>query len=138
MAIGLFSNAKPASTTEEHIIPQGILEIQLKLPPTGMLANFHAALYGFDQFCLVGGKKKEEKEDMRMRRTGTSQQGILMELLEHSTHESWDVKRGTLELHAREGEFKSICFPLCDFHTSVPGRLRFGPQGWNGRLQIST
>ncbi|XP_066410498.1 dynein axonemal heavy chain 11-like isoform X4 [Molothrus aeneus] len=118
MAIGLFSNAKPASTTEEHIIPQGILEIQLKLPPTGMLANFHAALYGFDQFCLVGGKKKEEKEDMRMRRTGTSQ--------------------GTLELHAREGEFKSICFPLCDFHTSVPGRLRFGPQGWNGRLQIST
>ncbi|XP_077032048.1 uncharacterized protein LOC129117810 isoform X1 [Agelaius phoeniceus] len=73
MAIGFFSNAKPAPTTEEHVIPQGIREIQLKLPPTRMLANFHAALYGFDQFCLMGGKKKEEKEDMRMWRTGTSQ-----------------------------------------------------------------
>ncbi|XP_064559247.1 dynein axonemal heavy chain 11-like [Zonotrichia leucophrys gambelii] len=83
-------SAKPAPTTEKYIIPQGTLENSTEMtgePPTRMLANLHAALHGFDQFCLVGGKKKEEKEDMRMCRTGMSQQGILMELLEYSTHE---------------------------------------------------
>ncbi|XP_077032064.1 uncharacterized protein LOC129117810 isoform X2 [Agelaius phoeniceus] len=63
MAIGFFSNAKPAPTTEEHVIPQGIREIQLKLPPTRMLANFHAALYGFDQCkVLLDGWKEEGGE----------------------------------------------------------------------------
>ncbi|RMC05104.1 hypothetical protein DUI87_18286 [Hirundo rustica rustica] len=69
-------SAKPAPTIEEQIIPQGILGNSIKItgePPTRMLANFHAALYGFDRvkckFCLVRGKK-EEKEDMRMWRAG--------------------------------------------------------------------
>ncbi|KAG8573239.1 hypothetical protein GDO81_012334 [Engystomops pustulosus] len=86
----IFISAEPASTAEEHIIPQGILENSIKItnePPTGMLANLHAALYNFDQ--------------------------------------------DTLEMCAREHEFKSILFSLCYFHASVAGRLKFGPQGWN-------
>ncbi|KAM9308794.1 LOW QUALITY PROTEIN: dynein axonemal heavy chain 11 [Gastrophryne carolinensis] len=86
----IFISAEPASTPEEHIIPQGILENSIKItnePPTGMLANLHAALYNFDQ--------------------------------------------DTLEMCAREHEFKSILFSLCYFHASVAGRLKFGPQGWN-------
>ncbi|KAM7035952.1 LOW QUALITY PROTEIN: dynein axonemal heavy chain 11 [Passerculus sandwichensis] len=90
----VFISAKPAPTTKKYIIPQGALENSIEMtgePPTRMLANFHAALHGFDQ--------------------------------------------GTSDLHAREGKFKSICFPLCNFHTSVPGRLKFGPWGWNGSLE---
>ncbi|KAL2307460.1 hypothetical protein Nmel_000426 [Mimus melanotis] len=60
----VFISAKPAPTTEEHTIPQGILENSIKItgePPTRMLANFHAALYGSDQikvsyfffFCML-------------------------------------------------------------------------------------
>lgn len=47
----VFISAKPAPTTEKHIIPQGILENSIKItgePPTRMLPNFHAALNGFD------------------------------------------------------------------------------------------
>ncbi|XP_053322781.1 dynein axonemal heavy chain 11 [Spea bombifrons] len=86
----VFISAEPASTPEEHIIPQGILENSIKItnePPTGMLANLHGALYNFDQ--------------------------------------------DTLEMCAREHEFKSILFSLCYFHACVAGRLKFGPQGWN-------
>ncbi|KAM6104169.1 LOW QUALITY PROTEIN: dynein axonemal heavy chain 11 [Theristicus caerulescens] len=43
----------------------------------------------------------------------------------------------TLELCTREGEFKSILFSLCCFHPCVAGRLKFGPQGWNGRYSFS-
>lgn len=45
-------SAEPAPTPREHIIPQGLLENSIKItnePPTGMLANLHAALYNFDQ-----------------------------------------------------------------------------------------
>ncbi|XP_075070448.1 dynein axonemal heavy chain 11 [Mixophyes fleayi] len=86
----IFISAEPASTPEEHIIPQGILQNSIKItnePPSGMLANLHAALYNFDQ--------------------------------------------DTLEMCAREHEFKSILFSLCYFHACVAGRLKFGPQGWN-------
>ncbi|XP_042331037.1 dynein axonemal heavy chain 11-like isoform X2 [Sceloporus undulatus] len=92
----VFISAEPAPTPEEHIIPQGILENSIKIinePPTGMLANLHAALYNFDQ--------------------------------------------DTLELSAREQEFKSIFFSLCYFHTCVCGRLKFGPQGWNRRYPFN-
>ncbi|KAM4689042.1 dynein axonemal heavy chain 11 [Discoglossus pictus] len=86
----IFISAEPASTPEEHIIPQGILENSIKItnePPTGMLANLHSALDNFDQ--------------------------------------------DTLDMCAREHEFKSILFSLCYFHACVAGRLKFGPQGWN-------
>uniref|UniRef100_A0A8D2LWB0 Dynein axonemal heavy chain 11 n=1 Tax=Varanus komodoensis TaxID=61221 RepID=A0A8D2LWB0_VARKO len=92
----VFISAEPAPTPEEHIIPQGILENSIKIinePPTGMLANLHAALCNFDQ--------------------------------------------DTLELCAREQEFKSIFFSLCYFHTCVAGRLKFGPQGWNRRYPFN-
>lgn len=45
-------SAEQAATPQEHIIPQGILENSIKItnePPTGMLANLHAALDNFDQ-----------------------------------------------------------------------------------------
>uniref|UniRef100_A0A8D0L4V2 Dynein axonemal heavy chain 11 n=1 Tax=Sphenodon punctatus TaxID=8508 RepID=A0A8D0L4V2_SPHPU len=93
----VFISVEPAPTPEEHIIPQGILENSIKItnePPTGMLANLHAALYNFDQ--------------------------------------------DTLELSAREQEFKSILFSLCYFHTCVAGRLKFGSQGWNRRYPFNT
>lgn len=48
----VFMSAEPSPTPQEHIIPQGILENSIKItnePPTGMLANLHAALDNFDQ-----------------------------------------------------------------------------------------
>uniref|UniRef100_UPI00398F1A35 dynein axonemal heavy chain 11 n=1 Tax=Pristiophorus japonicus TaxID=55135 RepID=UPI00398F1A35 len=51
----VFMSAESAPTSEEHIIPQGILENSVKItnePPTGMLANLHAALDNFDQDTL--------------------------------------------------------------------------------------
>uniref|UniRef100_A0A8C8VJF2 Dynein axonemal heavy chain 11 n=1 Tax=Pelusios castaneus TaxID=367368 RepID=A0A8C8VJF2_9SAUR len=51
----VFISAEPAATPEEHIIPQGILENSIKItnePPTGVVANLHAALYNFDQDTL--------------------------------------------------------------------------------------
>uniref|UniRef100_A0A2K6TF76 Dynein axonemal heavy chain 11 n=1 Tax=Saimiri boliviensis boliviensis TaxID=39432 RepID=A0A2K6TF76_SAIBB len=48
----VFMSAEPAPSPDEHIIPQGLLENSIKItnePPTGMLANLHAALYNFDQ-----------------------------------------------------------------------------------------
>ncbi|MGH0142545.1 UNVERIFIED_CONTAM: hypothetical protein FKN15_019724 [Acipenser sinensis] len=48
----VFISAEPAATPDEQSIPQGILENSIKItnePPTGMLANLHAALYNFDQ-----------------------------------------------------------------------------------------
>ncbi|XP_031759446.1 dynein heavy chain 11, axonemal [Xenopus tropicalis] len=93
----IFISAEPAPSPEEHIIPQGILENSIKItnePPTGMLANLHAALDNFDQ--------------------------------------------DTLEMCAREQEFKCILFSLCYFHACVAGRLKFGPQGWNRRYPFNS
>ncbi|XP_070583565.1 dynein axonemal heavy chain 11 isoform X3 [Erythrolamprus reginae] len=59
----LFISAEPAPTPEEHVIPQGILENSIKLinePPTGMLANLHAALYNFDQDTLELCTREQE------------------------------------------------------------------------------
>uniref|UniRef100_A0A673MZ54 Dynein beta chain, ciliary-like n=1 Tax=Sinocyclocheilus rhinocerous TaxID=307959 RepID=A0A673MZ54_9TELE len=58
----VFMSAEPSPTQQEHIIPQGILENSIKItnePPTGMLANLHAALDNFDQ---VNRMKKIHRE----------------------------------------------------------------------------
>ncbi|XP_029461663.1 dynein heavy chain 11, axonemal-like isoform X2 [Rhinatrema bivittatum] len=51
----VFMSAESSLTPKEQIIPQGILENSIKItnePPTGMLANLHAALDNFDQNTL--------------------------------------------------------------------------------------
>ncbi|XP_018585062.2 dynein heavy chain 11, axonemal [Scleropages formosus] len=59
----VFMSAEPAPTPQEHIIPQGILENSIKItnePPTGMLANLHAALDNFDQDILDRCSREQE------------------------------------------------------------------------------
>ncbi|CAC5361895.1 DNAH [Mytilus coruscus] len=93
----VYISAEPAPTVQSHIIPQGILEISIKItnePPTGMVANLHQALDNFDQ--------------------------------------------ETLEMCAKENEFKSILFSLCYFHAVVSERRKFGPQGWNRIYPFNT
>uniref|UniRef100_A0A7M4F9Z8 Dynein axonemal heavy chain 11 n=1 Tax=Crocodylus porosus TaxID=8502 RepID=A0A7M4F9Z8_CROPO len=58
-----FMSAEPAPTPKEHLIPQGILENSVKItnePPTGMLANLHAALDNFDQNILHQSTREQE------------------------------------------------------------------------------
>ncbi|KAG7466869.1 hypothetical protein MATL_G00146930 [Megalops atlanticus] len=59
----VFMSAEPAPTPQEHIILQGILENSIKItnePPTGMLANLHAALDNFDQDILDQCSREQE------------------------------------------------------------------------------
>uniref|UniRef100_A0AAY4DTI1 Dynein, axonemal, heavy polypeptide 9 like n=1 Tax=Denticeps clupeoides TaxID=299321 RepID=A0AAY4DTI1_9TELE len=59
----VFMSAEPALSPQEHIIPQGILENSIKItnePPTGMLANLHAALDNFDQDILDQCSREQE------------------------------------------------------------------------------
>ncbi|XP_025728782.1 dynein axonemal heavy chain 11 isoform X1 [Callorhinus ursinus] len=59
----VFMSAESAATPHEHVIPQGLLENSIKItnePPTGMLANLHAALYNFDQDTLEACSKEQE------------------------------------------------------------------------------
>uniref|UniRef100_A0A3Q2SZQ2 Dynein axonemal heavy chain 9 n=1 Tax=Fundulus heteroclitus TaxID=8078 RepID=A0A3Q2SZQ2_FUNHE len=44
----------------------------------------------------------------------------------------------TLDMCARENEFKSIWFALCYFHAAVAERRKFGPQGWNRSYPFNT
>ena len=55
-AYRVYMSAEPASSRESHTIPQGILEVSIKItnePPTGMMANLHKALDNFNQVYSV-------------------------------------------------------------------------------------
>ncbi|XP_031213696.1 dynein heavy chain 11, axonemal isoform X3 [Mastomys coucha] len=59
----VFLSAETAPSQQEPVIPQGLLENSIKItnePPTGMLANLHAALYNFDQDTLEMCSKDQE------------------------------------------------------------------------------
>uniref|UniRef100_A0A7N8YQ50 Dynein, axonemal, heavy chain 9 n=1 Tax=Mastacembelus armatus TaxID=205130 RepID=A0A7N8YQ50_9TELE len=54
-------------------------------------------------------------------------------------HKALDnFNQDTLEMCARENEFKSIWFALCYFHAVVAERRKFGPQGWNRSYPFNT
>ncbi|KAI1242776.1 hypothetical protein IHE44_0000324, partial [Lamprotornis superbus] len=133
----VFISAKPAPTTEEHIIPQGIVENSIKItgePPTRMLANFHAALYGFDQIKDSVWWLERRRENVENRHIMDYAQPPSLQIPDYPCVLPQELDK--VDLYAREGEFKSILFPLCNFHTCVPGRVKFGPRGWNGRYLI--
>ncbi|MED6265047.1 Dynein heavy chain 9, axonemal, partial [Characodon lateralis] len=44
----------------------------------------------------------------------------------------------SLDMCARENEFKNIWFALCYFHAAVAERRKFGPQGWNRSYPFNT
>ncbi|CAL8281941.1 unnamed protein product [Merluccius merluccius] len=59
--------------------------------------------------------------------------------MQANLHKALDnFNQDTLEMCARENEFRSILFALCYFHAVVAERRKFGPQGWNRSYPFNT
>ncbi|KAA0725373.1 Dynein heavy chain 9, axonemal [Triplophysa tibetana] len=147
----VFISAEPSSSPEGHIIPQGILENSIKItnePPMGMQANLHKALDNFNQLTSIDiySVIMALEEAMGCIPIGSvlniqgKKSGLLVKTLQGMSDELSLLCPcvDTLEMCARENEFKSILFALCYFHAVVAERRKFGPQGWNRSYPFNT
>ncbi|KAM7371234.1 hypothetical protein PAMP_010722 [Pampus punctatissimus] len=134
----VFVSAEPSSTPEGHIIPQGILENSIKItnePPTGMHANLHKALDNFNQLPICRNVASSRREETPFTHPGIAGNVAKTNVKKPARRRQY---YDTLEMCARENEFKSILFALCYFHAVVAERRKFGPQGWNRSYPFNT
>ncbi|KAM6276202.1 LOW QUALITY PROTEIN: dynein axonemal heavy chain 11 [Spheniscus humboldti] len=142
---------------EQEMVAEEALEKAARHGRWALLHNIHLVAKGLTLEKLLKQYSEESHPDFHVfisaEPAPTPEEHIIpQEMLENSIKITSELLTGmlanlhtvlysfdqdTLELCTREAEFKSILFSLCYFHTCLAGRLKFGPQGWNGRYTFS-